>query len=303
MFLRKIKKYIFNSDYRAIALDIRRIHILEDEEFLKRKFRLTMGYDLDLSNPKTFNEKLQWLKLNDRKPIYTTMVDKYAVKRYIANRVGERYVIPTLGVWDKFEDIDFDELPMQFVLKCTHDSGTVIICKNKSAFDYQNARKILNTSLKRNFFRLAREWPYKNVQPRIIAEKYITDEKVGELRDYKIYTFNGIPKILGIYSNRWSDEKTKVNYYDMNFNMLDFHWGYNKAAIEPKIPKGINKMIELSQIMSEGTYQLRVDFYEVGNQIYLGELTFFDGGGFERIEPKEWDYLLGSWIKLPGIDY
>lgn len=177
-------------------------NLLPDSFFLKREFRLRMGYPLNLQQPKTFNEKLQWLKLYDRNPLYTTLVDKYAVKKWVSDKIGEEYVIPTIGVWDKFDDIDFDKLPKQFVLKCTHDSGGLAICRDYSSFDIEAARKKINESLKRNFYYQSREWPYKNVRPRIIAEKYMEDSLDAELRDYKFYVFNGEPKFLLLATNR-----------------------------------------------------------------------------------------------------
>ena len=171
---------------------------LPDKYILKREYRLRMGIPLNLQNPQIFNEKLQWLKLYDRNPLYTTLVDKYAVKKWVSEKIGEQYVIPTLGIWEKFEDIDFDKLPNKFVLKCTHDSGGLVICKDKTKFDIESAKNKLNKSLKQNYYYSLREWPYKNVSPRIIAEKYMEDSRDAELRDYKFYTFNGEPKFIQI---------------------------------------------------------------------------------------------------------
>lgn len=446
---------------------------ISDRTFLKYVFKKQLGYSLDLKNPRTFNEKLQWLKLYDRKDIYTTMVDKYAVKNYVASIIGEDYIIPTLGVWQRFEDIDFETLPNQFVLKCTHDSGGLVICKDKSRLDIETAKKKINKSLKTNYYYVGREWPYKNVKPRIIAEKYMEDHstselrdykffcfggvakcykvdfdrfvehranyfsadgelmKIGEeicppdfnkeipapenlekmkelaeklsatqpflradfydvdghvyfgeltfypasgfgkfifdgndellgswiklpeksevggyyliyknmlcvlntravnpekdrnnstqglvdykihsfndvpienketppLRDYKIYTFNGEAKMCMINQDR--GHHTRADYFDKNFKWLDFTWGYDHADVPPEKPKNYEKMFELAEKLAAGTPELRVDFYEVDGRIYFGELTFFDGGGFDKIEPKSYDELLGSWIKLP----
>lgn len=251
----------------------------------------------DFQNPQTFNEKLQWLKLYDRRPEYTIMVDKYAVKMYVANKIGEEYIIPTLGVWDSFDEIDFDKLPDQFVLKCTHDSHSVIICKDRSKFDIDTARTRINSGLKRNFFYYGREWPYKNVPPRIIAEKYMEDAKVRELRDYKIYTFNGKAKFCMINTDRGTD--TRADYFDESYNWLDFTWGYPHADVKPEKPANYEKMFELAEKLAKGTATLRVDFYEVNGQIYFGELTFFDASGFDKIIPESYDLKFGSWIKLP----
>lgn len=251
----------------------------------------------NFNSPQIFNEKLQWLKLYDRRPEYTKMVDKYAVKLYIAEVIGEEYVIPTLGVWDRFEDIDFNKLPDRFVLKCTHDSHSVIICKDKAKLDIESARQKLTSSLSRNFFYYGREWPYKNVPPRIIAEKYMEDAKVRELRDYKIYTFNGKAKFCMINTDRGTD--TRADYFDESYNWLDFTWGYSHADVKPEKPANYEKMFELAEKLAKGTATLRVDFYEVNAQVYFGELTFFDASGFDKIIPESYDLKFGSWIKLP----
>ena len=268
-----------------------------DAKFLKYKYKLVFGHKLNLENPQTFNEKLQWLKLYDRKPIYTTMVDKYAAKEYVAERIGEEYIIPTLGIWNSFDDIDFENLPKQFVLKCTHDSGGLVICTDKDIFDKEVAKRKIKKCLKRNYYWSGREWPYKDVPRKIIAEKYIEDE-TGQLRDYKLYCFNGKPKIIMINSDR-EIGKTKADYFDMDYNWLDLKWGYEHAPVKPLMPTNFEKMKELAAILSKGIPELRVDFYEVDNKIYFGELTFFDGSGFDEIEPKEWDKKLGDLIKLP----
>lgn len=271
--------------------------LIPDKLYLKTYYSHCFKKKLDLKKPQTFNEKLQWLKLYDRKPIYTTMVDKYAVKKYVAARIGEEYIIPTLGVWDHFDDIDFDNLPNQFVLKCTHDSGGLVICKDKVSFDKKEAKRKIQNCLKRNYYLTGREWPYKNVPRKIIAEKYMEDE-TGQLRDYKFYCFNGEPKIIMINSDR-EIGKTKADYFDMDFNWLDLKWGYEHALVKPLKPINFEKMKELAVVLSKNIPELRVDFYEVNNKIYFGELTFFDGSGFDKIEPKEWDKKIGDWIKLP----
>lgn len=275
---------------------------LPDSWVIKRDFRLQMGYSLDLQNPITFNEKLQWLKLYDRNPLYTKLVDKYAVKQWVVNKIGDEFVIPTLGVWDKFEDVDFDNLPDQFVLKCTHDSGGLVICKEKSSFDYSNARKKINESLKQNFFYHSREWPYKNVPPRIIAEKYMEDSRDAELRDYKFYTFNGEPKFLLLATNRQSkDSPLCFDYYDMDFNHLPLtnHWHPNNVSNPPHQPQNFDEMKRLCRILAANIPHVRVDFYEVNGQIYFGEMTFFDMGGFLKIHPDSWEKEWGNLITLP----
>ncbi len=291
-------KIIIDPRYRFESFGSRGyFNFLSDEEYIRRMFEAKMGYSLNLDDPKTFNEKLQWLKLYDRKSIYSTMVDKYAVKEYVSSIIGEEYIIPTIGVWDCFEDINFDQLPNQFVLKCTHDSGGLVIVKDKTKFDVSAARKKINRSLKRNYFYFGREWPYKDVKPRIIAETYMEDKGTSELRDYKIYTFNGNAKLCMINQARKID--TKADYFDRDYNWLDFKWGYEHADSPPKKPKNYELMYILAEKIAAGTIELRVDFYEVNEQLYFGELTFFDGSGFDKFEPIEWDYKLGNLLVLP----
>lgn len=301
-YAKALKKYIADKNYRfLIDAGKGKYDKLSDREYLEKKFYAMLGYSLDLSNPQTFNEKLQWLKLYDRKPEYTMMVDKYKVREYIKEKTGEEYLIPLLGVWDKAEDIDFDALPNQFVLKCNHNSGLgMYICKDKSKLTENQVkaiRKNLAKGLQQDYYLTGREWPYKNVPRKIIAEKYMEDE-TGQLRDYKFYCFNGEPKIIMINRDR-EIGKTKADYFDMDFNWIDLKWGYEHALVKPSKPINFEKMKELAAILSKDIPELRVDFYEVNNKIYFGELTFFDGSGFDKIEPKEWDEKLGEWITLP----
>ncbi|EPC05289.1 hypothetical protein HMPREF0994_06957 [Lachnospiraceae bacterium 3_1_57FAA_CT1] len=273
---------------------------LSDKMYLKLVFRAKMGMRLNLQNPQTFNEKLQWLKLHDRKPEYTSMVDKYEAKKYVAERIGEEYIIPTLGVWDNFEEIDFDSLPNQFVLKTTHDSGGVVICRDKISFDKKKAREKLEKSLKRNYYMQGREWPYKDVKPRIIAEQYMVDESGYELKDYKLFCFDGFAKAMFIASDRYkAGEETKFDFFDMDFKHLPFTNGHPNAEHEIKRPESFEKMKELAGKLSEGIPQVRVDFYDINGQIYFGELTLSHWGGMVPFKPEEWDYKFGEWIKLP----
>ncbi|MCO8300252.1 ATP-grasp fold amidoligase family protein [Limosilactobacillus fermentum] len=272
---------------------------MSDEQFLKKEYYLAMGKPLNLDNPQTFNEKLQWLKIHNRKPEYTTMVDKYAAKQYVADKIGSQYIIPTLGVWDHFDDIDFDALPDQFVLKCTHDSGGLVICKDKSRLDKKAAKRKIEYYLRRKYYYVHREWPYKDVKPRIIAEKYMTNGSSEELSDYKFYCFDGAVEFVMINSDRNSDKPTKADYFDRDFNWLDFTWGYQHAEIRPQKPKEFDEMLEIAEKLAKGLPHIRVDFYDCNGQIYFGELTFFDGSGFDKIEPLEWDYKIGKMLKLP----
>lgn len=442
-------KIITNPSYRFESFGSRGYYNnLTDEEYIRRMFKAKMGYPLNLDEPKTFNEKLQWLKIYDRKPIYTTMVDKYAVKEYVASIIGWEYIIPTLGIWDSFDEIDFASLPNQFVLKCTHDSGGLVICKDKSKLNYASARKKINKSLKTNYFYFGREWPYKDVKPRIIAEAYMEDRGTSELRDYKFFCFGGVAKCYKVDFDRFighranyftvdgelmklgeeicppdfdkeniapvtlelmkhlatklsgtqpflrtdfydvdgrvyfgeltffpasgfgkfiydgndellgswiklpdnigrgycliykeflciltpqqvnngygempplkdykiytfngeakfcminQDRKvhTRADYFDRNYKWLDFKWGYDHADVPPQKPRNYELMYELAEKLAVDSTELRVDFYEVNGRVFFGELTFFDGSGFDRIEPIEWDYKLGSMLKLP----
>lgn len=275
------------------------LNFLDDETYLKMKYRLAMGQPLNLDHPQTFNEKLQWLKLHDQNPLYTTLVDKYEVKKYVADKVGEQYIIPTLGVWDHFDDIDFDTLPNQFVLKCTHDSGGLAICRDKSKFDIQSAKRKLERNLKRNYYWSGREWPYKNVKPRIIAEKYMEDSETSELRDYKFYSFCGVVKAMFIASDRQKGQ-TKADYFDMDFKPLPFTWGYPHAKTLPEKPHNFDEMVKIAEILTKDIPEARADFYEVNGKTYFGEITFFDGSGWERFDPESWDKKFGEWLKLPG---
>lgn len=273
---------------------------MSDEEFLKMKYKKIFGRELDLDNPLTFNEKIQWLKLYDRKPIYTIMVDKYLAKGYIENRIGSEYIIPTLGKWDRFEDIDFSKLPEQFVLKCNHDCGSVFICTDKSRFDFQRAKRKLNNALKHNYYWKTREWPYKDVPPCILAEEYMEDTKTHELRDYKYFCFDGAVKALFIATDRQvKDEDTKFDFFDENFNHLPLSNGHPNANPTPEKPQSFEKMKELAAALSKGIPHLRVDFYEVNGRPYVGELTFSHWDGLVPFDPEEWDYTFGSWINLP----
>ena len=272
--------------------------LLPDDVYLKWIFPARVGYPLDLKNPKTFNEKLQWLKLYDRRPIYTTMVDKYAVKKYVADIIGEEYIIPTLGVWDRPEDIEWDKLPNQFVLKCTHDSGGLVICHKKSDLDIESATRKLKNSLNTNFFLAAREWPYKDVPARIIAEQYMVDESGYELKDYKFFCFDGKPQYVQVDFDRFMEHKR--NIYDMQWAFINLQIEYpNDPNRIIEKPLNFEKMKEIASVLSEGVPHVRVDLYNVNGHIYFGELTFFHGSGFEHFVPREWDKNLGALINLP----
>lgn len=276
---------------------------LPDRIYLKQLFRLSMGYRLNLKNPKTFSEKLQWLKLYNRKPEYTQMVDKYAVKEYVAKIIGDEYIIPTLGVWDKPEDIEWDKLPDQFVLKTTHGGGStgVVICQEKASFDKAKAVSKLNASLNMDLYRLNREWPYKNVRKRVIAEKYVNPApSVKDLPDYKFFCFEGEVKAMFVATERQkSCVDVKFDFFDENYCHLPFKQGHEHATEIPSKPKSFELMKQLSSKLSNGFPHVRVDFYEVDGKPYFGEMTFFHFGGIMPFEPIEWDYKFGEWLTLP----
>ncbi len=271
--------------------------ISADAFYLKMLYRHYLVEKLNLKNPVTYNEKLQWMKLYNRRPEYTMMVDKYEAKKYVSKILGEEYVIPTLGVWDKYEDIDFDQLPDQFVLKCTHDSGGLVICTDKSHFDQTAAKKKINHALKRKYYKNTREWPYKNVHPRIIAEAYMVDESGYELKDYKFFTFNGVMKIMFIAMGRNSSE-TYTDFFDRDFNHLPIEMGHYNAPHTPGKPVNFEKMIEFSERLSEGLPHARIDFYNINGNIYFGEITFFHMSGFKPVRPGEWNCILGEWLSI-----
>ena len=274
--------------------------IIPDKLFINIKFFKNFGRFVDFKNPQTYSEKLQWIKLYDRNPFYTKIVDKYLVKEYVEKLIGEQYVIPLLGKWNSFDEIDFDALPNQFVLKTNHDCGGVVICKDKANFDYLSAKKKLERHLKTNYYWEHREWPYKDVVPCIFAEKYMVDESGYELKDYKWFCFDGEPKALFIAKDRENpNEETKFDFYDTDFNHLPIKNGHPNADTLIEKPRGFDKMKELSRILSKGIPHVRVDFYDINGHIYFGELTLFHWSGFVKFEPNEWDNSFGSWIKLP----
>lgn len=278
-----------------IFLNNRRVLVLSDENFLKIRYRATFHKNLDLDNPKTFNEKLQWLKLNDRNPKYTKMVDKYEVKKYISENIGSEYVIPTIGTYEHFDEINFDKLPNKFVIKCTHDSGGLVICKDKNKLNINKARKKINKALKRNFYICGREWPYKNVKPRIIIEKYLEDESGWELKDYKVLCFNGKARLIEIHSGRF--ENHTQDFYDINWKKTDITQGPTADKLYNK-PKNFDLMIKFSEKLSKNIRHVRIDWYEVNGKLLFGEITFFDGSGFVKFDKDEYDLRLGKMIDL-----
>ena len=283
----KILLYIINKDF---------FWWLNDRSYLKLKFKLTMKSKLNLEKPETLNEKIQWLKLYDRNPEYTRMVDKYESKQYVKEKLGEEYVIPLLGVYEKFDDIDFNKLPDKFVIKCTHDCGGLIVCKDKSKLDIKKAKRKINKSLKRNYYYHEREWPYKDIKPRIIIEQYMEDDLKKELIDYKMFCFNGKVKVIFVCSNRFV--KLRETLFDENWNILDCKVeGYDIDETLTK-PYNLEKMKEIAEELSKDIRFVRVDFYEVNKKIYMGEFTFYPDGGVAKYTPEGWDKKLGDLLDL-----
>ena len=286
------EKIMYNLGKREV------LNWMSDESYIRLTYFLSFRRMPDLQHPQTFNEKIQWMKLHDRNPLYTRMVDKYEAKQFVAERVGAEYTIPTLGVWDNPDEIDFSTLPEQFVLKCTHDSGSVFICKDRAKWDWNAVRKKLRRNLKRNFFWLGREWAYKDIQPRVIAEPYLEDSEDKELRDYKFFTFGGTPKFLFVATERNTGD-VKFDFYDMDFRHLPFLQGHPLSKKSIDKPEQFSRMVELSAKLASGFPQLRVDFYEVDGKLYIGELTLYHFCGFVPFSPETWDKTIGDWFSLP----
>lgn len=275
--------------------------LLSDELFLRVYYYTHMNKSLDLKNPITYNEKLNWLKLHDRCPLYTKLVDKYAVKAYASNIIGNDKIIPTLAVWDTPEEINWDILPNQFVLKTTHGGGNcgVIICKNKETFNVELACKKLKKSLKQDLYQSSREWPYRDVRRRIIAEPYIEDKETAELRDYKFFCFDGEVKFLFVASERQTRPEPYFDFFDVDYNPLPITQGHPNSITKPIIPKTFEEMKVIANKLSKGLPHVRVDLYEVNGKVLFGELTFYHFGGVVPFLPAEWDYKFGEYIKLP----
>lgn len=296
----KIKKALGNPYYACELVLNQLARYVSDENYVKWKYYLNFRKKLHLDNPQTYNEKLQWLKLHDKHDEYTQMVDKYEAKKYVASIIGEEYLIPTYGVYNSFEEIDFASLPQQFVLKCTHNSGGVFVCKDKATFDIEGAKKQVKKWLKKNPYWKNREYPYKNVKPRIIIEQYMEDESGYELKDYKFFCFDGTAKYIFVASDRGKDdEETKFDFYDIEWNLLPFTNGHPNSNKKMKKPENYDKMVDISERLSKGIPHVRVDLYNINGRIYFGELTFFHWSGLVPFVPPKWDVIFGDSLVLP----
>ncbi len=285
---------------RGIYLALERMaSIIPDEQYLKLMYRIRLGTKLNRDEPKRYTEKIQWLKLYDRNPEYARMVDKYLVKEYVSEKIGPGHSIPTIGIFDGFDDIDFDKLPPDYVIKCTHDSGSFVICRKGESRDYKKLKKHFNKALKRDYYYSDREWPYKCVKPRIMIEPFMEDAEGENLTDYKFFCFNGIPQIMYISKDGSGDPHT--DFYDMGFNHLNLTMRDPNSEIPPKKPEHFDKMREYAEVLSQGIPHIRIDFYCIDDVIYVGELTFCHNGGFSTIKPIEWDCKLGEYIDIERI--
>ena len=294
--IRKLFHYLIHDRRIIKILLLHKVSaIYSDRKFLVKLFRLVMGYELNLDTPQTFNQKLNWLKLHDRKSQYTTMADKYRVKRYVTDAIGAEYVIPCYGAWERYEDIDFDQLPNQFVLKTNHDSSGATLCNDKTSINHAKLKKHFNKLLARNYYYHLREWPYKNIKPLIIAEKLLVDHTSERLRDYKFWCFNGIPTYM--YCTIKGGDVYE-NFYDMDFNPVNISHGFRRHIPEFDKPSQFDKMKDLAAKLSTNIPFVRIDFFEVDNKLYFGEFTFYDWGGMKPFVNKIQDIELGQLINL-----
>lgn len=281
---------------------MRAFAFLPDEFYIKLFYFAVTGRLLNLKHPSTFEDKQNWMKLNDKHPEYRNLADKIKVREHINDTIGEGYSFPLIATWDRFEDINFNLLPNQFVLKCNHDSGSTRVIKNKNALtekDYVELKQHFNKRLSRDFYYAGREYPYKGIKPRLLAEQYMTDERQEKtgLDDYKFFCFEGIPKIVLIVTDRATD--IHYDFFDMDFKRLDLRYGTPSEEGRITKPPFFEEMKEIAAKLSTGIKFVRLDMFAVGGKPYFGEYTFFDGGGFQYLQPEEWEYRLGSWINLP----
>lgn len=292
---------LFCNPYHFVAAIIVRLSFLfSDETYVRLIYYFSFHHKINLDNPQTYNEKLQWLKLNYHNPLWTTLADKVAVKDYVAKLIGKEYVIPTLAVWDNIETINFNELPKQFVMKTNHDGGNngVFVCKDKAKVDLKKVCKKMTESLHRNTYLLGREWPYKDIPRKVFAEQYI-DDASGELKDYKFFCFNGTVKYLFVATGRQSGKEVMFNYYDADFNLLNLRQQHPMSDKPIAKPVNFEEMKRIASVLSQGIPEVRVDLYDANGRIYFGEYTFFHHGGVVPFHPKDWDEIWGKEIELP----
>jgi len=288
-------KKIFKDREKRLKL-ISLLSFVPDEPYIKLVYRIKTGKNLNLKNPQTVNEKLNWLKLHNKHEEYTELVDKLKVRKYITEKLSAEYLFPLLGEWDSFDEIDFDSLPESFVLKCNHDSGSVKIIKDKGKADKKALRKFFNGRLSMNSYNFGREYPYKNVKPKIFAEKLMKSSDGKGIRDYKFFCFDGEPKLMFVASDREND--VRFDFFDMSFNHLDIYNIHQNAETVPEKPKNFERMKDLCRVLTKGMKTVRLDLYEIDAKVYFGEFTFFHGGGFYEFFPEEWNKKLGDLIDI-----
>lgn len=273
-------------------------HVISDEELIRKKFKKRLGREVDLENPIKFNDKLQWLKLYWHDPIATKCADKYEVREIIKEKIGEEYLNELIGVYGSVNEIDIDKLPDKFVLKGTHGSGFNIICKDKSKMNWDEEFKKMRRWLRTNYYLQNREWVYKDIKPKIICEKYLEELDSGELKDYKIFCFDGDPKIIEVDFDRFKNHKR--NFYDLDWNFINYEIKYpNDSKANISKPDALTEILDLSRILSEGFPHVRVDFYLLNRKIMFGELTFFHESGMGPFKPEAFEIKMGNWLELP----
>lgn len=302
-FFKRVKYYSNKPRKFQIRFMLRYNRFFSDRLYLSILYKLKMGRKLNLKAPRRYSEKLQWLKLYDRKSFYTTMVDKIEAKKYVASIIGDDYIVPLLGVWNHFDEIDFDNLPEKFVLKTNNSGGSngVVICKDKSRFDKNGAKIRLELALKDDIYQFLREWPYKGMKPKIFAEALLEENGQHGLIDYKVFCCNGEPRMVKVNYDVATDYH--VNWYDLNWNRIKGTTIYDPTDynVEIERPVVLEELLEVARKLSEGTSFLRVDFYCINGKLWFGELTFFPGSGFEPFEPDSFDIQIGDWIQLPSV--
>lgn len=305
--IRKRFLMLFTNPKRVVNRLLNRglLDWMPDKPYLELRYRIEFGRKLDLKHPRLFSEKLQWLKLYDRNPLYTKLADKYEVREWVAERIGASCLIPLLGVWERPEDVDYSRLPAAFVLKCTHDSGGVEICRDQAVWNRAQAEQRLRKHFARKFYYMLREWPYKNIKPRIIAEQYLSDDSGEGLRDYKFYCFSGQPRLCQVIGNR--DTRETIDFFDMDWQHLPFSGMRMPAcpndAVQPACPEHFGRMNELAQTLAKDLPFVRVDLYSIRGSIYFGEMTFYPYSGFGRFSPDEWNTIIGDMLTLPEKPY
>ncbi len=272
------------------------LEYLPDKLYLSLLFKKRLGYKMDWKNPKTFNQKLQWMKLYDKNPLYSVCADKIAVRDFVAAAIGDKYLIPCLGVYDRAEDIDYDSLPERFVLKCNHGARLNVICCDKNKLDIPAANASLNKWLKTRFWHQKREYHYKAIKPRILCEQYMEDEETEGLNDYKVFMIAGNPYMIQVDLDRFGEHRRNV--YDAEWNLLDVNISFPNGQDVPR-PAVLDEMLSCAGKLADGFAEVRVDFYVINGKLYFGEMTFFSGAGFSKYEPREFEFEMGKKLKLP----